>query len=483
MTLTFAQLASANSRDVCAPSSDPNTAWCLAKVQTDAYGVRPTLAGPSGLGPADLTSAYSVPSSGTSTGIIAVVDAFDNPNVEADLATYRSTFGLPPCTTANGCFKKVNQRGASSPLPAPDSGWASEMAIDTQLASAICPACRILLVEADGATMADLGAAVVMAVRLGASVVSNSWGGIESAESVDYDRAYFTHDGVTIFASSGDQGYSQGALFPAAGTRVIGVGGTTLARASNARGWTETVWGGSDTASPGTGSGCSSYIARPSWVDPVATPRCAKKTVNDVAAVADPRTGVAIYNTYEGAGWAVYGGTSLGPPIVAAMFVLAGKGAAGGSLIWKNRAAFLDITAGTNANGSPSGGVTCDPGADNLCNAVAGFDAPSGWGTPIASALRDVPFDAGPPPDADPPEDAGPSDAGADAILDAGTDAGTPIPKSDAGNGREPAPTNPADGSSGGSCTIAEPGAASAGASALACALSLLLLRRRRGSR
>src|SRR2546423_4261588 len=134
-------------------------------------------AAPSGIGPGDLQSAYKLPSgSGGAGQTVAISDAFDNPNAEADLAVYRSQFGLPPCTTANGCFRKVNQNGAASPLPRSDTGWAGEIALDVDMVSAVCPSCKILLVESNQPDN-SLFTAIDTAARLGAKFLSNRWGG------------------------------------------------------------------------------------------------------------------------------------------------------------------------------------------------------------------------------------------------------------------------------------------------------------------
>src|SRR5438067_1688274 len=211
-------------------------------------------------------------------------------------------WGRTACTTANGCFRKVNQNGAASPLPSPDSGWASEISLDLDMVSAVCPNCHLLLVEANSSFDSDLFTAEDEAVALGAKYVSNSWGGSEwSGQSTD--DAHFNHPGVVITASSGDNGV--GASYPATSRYVTAVGGTSLSRASNTRGWTESAWSGA-------GSGCSAYDAKPSW-QTVST-ACASRAESDVSAVADPYTGVAVYDTYGNPGWQVYGGTSASAP-------------------------------------------------------------------------------------------------------------------------------------------------------------------------
>src|SRR6267142_5666923 len=166
-------------RRACDKPAAPGFARCHAQVRVDANGITPNALTPSGYFPADLASAYNLPASGGAGLTVAIVDAHDDPNAESDLAVYRSQFGLPPCTTANGCFKKVNQSGATSPLPTPDVGWAQEISLDLDMVSAACPQCKILLVEANSTSITDLGAAVNTAAAMGAVAISNSYGGPE----------------------------------------------------------------------------------------------------------------------------------------------------------------------------------------------------------------------------------------------------------------------------------------------------------------
>jgi hypothetical protein len=381
-------------RAVCA-DAPAGYARCHARVRVTPQGAVKVFASPSGLTPADLQSAYALPTSGGSGMTIAIVDAQDNPNAEKDLAVYRQQFGLSPCTTTNGCFKKVNQSGQPTPLPTPDTGWAGEIALDLDMASAACPSCKILLVEANSASMSDLGAAVNAAVKLGANVVSNSYGGSEDSSAPTTDQQYFNHAGVTITASSGDGGY--GVEYPAASKYVLAVGGTSLTKASNTRGWSEKAWSGA-------GSGCSKYETKPSFQTDTG---CGKRTVADVSAVADPNTGVAVYNTYGGSGWAVYGGTSASSPLVAAILALTGKANVGNGWPYAHTGAFFDVTSGSNGS--------C--GGSYLCTGTAGYDGPTGLGTPngalIASGGGGGGGDAG--------TDSGGGDSGGG---DAGTDSG-----------------------------------------------------------
>ncbi len=326
----------------------------------------------SGYGPSDLDSAYNVPTTLGSGKTVAIVDAYDDPNAASDLSTYRSNFGLPACTTANGCFTKVNQNGAASPLPAANTGWSSEIMLDLEMVSAICPQCHILLVEASSPTTANLGTAVDTAVSKGAVAVSNSYGGSESSNEASYDTSYYKHPGVAIVASSGDGGYTR--EYPAASPYVTAVGGTNLTRTSNSRGWTESVW--STSSSEGAGSGCSAYEAKPSFQTDTG---CSRRTIADVSAVADPATGVAVYDSYGSGGWTVFGGTSVASPIIGAMYALANSPAPSAypnSYPYADPGALYDVTTGHTA--------TCSPAY--LCTGEVGYDGPTGLGTPNGAA-------------------------------------------------------------------------------------------------
>ncbi|KPI15789.1 hypothetical protein OK074_8525 [Actinobacteria bacterium OK074] len=337
-----------------------------------APAVNPKATTPSGFGPTSLWSAYGLTSAAAANGAgetIAIVDAYDDPNAAADLATYRSYYGLPACTVANGCFKKVSQTGSTTSLPSADAGWAEEESLDVDMASAICPLCKIDLVEATSATMASLGTAVNEAVTLGAKFISNSYGGSESSSDTSYDTSYFNHPGVAITVSSGDEAY--GSEYPAASKYVTSVGGTALKTSSTTRGWTETVWKTSSTE--GTGSGCSSYDAKPTWQTDTS---CTKRMIADVSAVADPATGVAVYDSYGiTAGWYTFGGTSVSSPIIASVYALAGTPSTSSypaSFPYAHTSALNDVTSGNNG--------TCS--VAYYCTAETGYDGPTGLGTP-----------------------------------------------------------------------------------------------------
>jgi len=356
-------------RRVCRENSAVGTAACDAHVVTKADGVTPAASTSyvSGYAPADVQQAYSLSALVGSGGVgrtVAIVDAYDNPNVEGDLAVYRTKFNLGTCASTDGCFRKVDQRGGTA-FPVGDVGWGEEIALDVEMVSTACPKCHILLVEADTASIANLGAAVNEAVALGANAVSNSYGAGEFSSERGAD-AYYTHPGVAITASSGDSGY--GVEYPAASPAVTAVGGTSLNRSSSPRGFAESAWSGA-------GSGCSRFEPKPSFQHDSG---CSKRAVADVSAVADPSTGVAVYDSYGskgGANWYVFGGTSVASPLVAAVFGLAGGSPAVGSE-YGHTSALFDVVGGTNGRCRGS----------YLCTAVAGYDGPTGLGTPNGTA-------------------------------------------------------------------------------------------------
>jgi hypothetical protein len=359
------------SKNSC-PAVAKGQARCLAiwhsipqpKVKKDAQGKALPTPPSYGLSPADVQAAYQLPKTGGTNQTVGIVDAYNNPNAEKDLAVYRATWKLPACTTANGCFRKVNQRGGTK-MPKGDAGWGSEIALDIQAVSAVCPSCKILLVAADDNEDASLGAAENMAVKLGADVVSNSFGGTESKDTGALNAKYYTHPGVPILAASGDDGFTD-SIYPSAFSNVWAVGGTSLLHTAKA-GWTETAW-------TGAGSGCSAWSAKPAWQKDA---NCAYRTSSDVSAVADPDTSLAVYDTYgeNYEGWTAIGGTSLATPLVAGMIGLAGNAPAvvSPSYAYAHRSGLHDVVGGSNGD---------DCGGDYLCTAVKGYDAPTGLGSP-----------------------------------------------------------------------------------------------------
>jgi hypothetical protein len=367
---------------------------CLSVIKSGKRAAfQPDLINPFAYRPADLQKAYNLvaASKGRGKGMtVAIVDGGNDPDAAANLAAYRKEWGLPACSTATGagCLVKVNQNGKASPLPIadPTGSWEVEESLDLDMVSAICPNCRILLVEAgfDAANIpeqynpgiAQFSAAENSAVALGAKFVSNSWGGPESFADLAYNSA-FRHPGVAITVAAGDEGY--GVSYPASTQFVTSVGGTTLVPAKGtSRGWTESAWSG-------TGSGCSAVQAKPVWqaVDDTSPDGCLTRTDNDVSAVADPNSGVWIYDTYPYLGqaldWESVGGTSAASPIIASVYALAGKPKAGtypaSYLYQKGHPAHLyGATGGTNG--------WCESFRAYLCHGETGYDAPTGLGTP-----------------------------------------------------------------------------------------------------
>ena len=346
-------------RNVCsAPAA--GYAACQSKLVTTASGATPAASAPGGYNPVDIRSAYNLTSSSSGGRTVAIVDAYNAATAEADLGVYRAQFGLSACTTANGCFRKVNQTGGSS-LPSNNASWGQETSLDLDMVSATCPDCKILLVEATSASFANLGAAVNYAAGQGVAAISNSYGGSDSAQTSAYN-----HQGIAITASTGDSGY--GVSSPASFDSVIAVGGTSLNKASGTtRGWSETAWSGA-------GSGCSSQNAKPSWQ--TSATQCSGKAVADVSAVANPSTGVSVYDStpYNGAsGWLVFGGTSVSSPVVASVYALGGNTSGyPASYTWAHTSGLYDVTSGSNGSCSPS----------VWCTAGPGWDGPTGLGTP-----------------------------------------------------------------------------------------------------
>jgi Ricin-type beta-trefoil lectin domain len=352
-------------------------------VEPFTHGTSPTV-NPSGYGRADLVSAYNLPATGSGQ-TVAIVDAYDNPNAAANLATYRAQYGLPSCTSTDGCFLKVSQTGTTRYPPVDSSGgWEVEESLDVDMVSAVCPRCHIDLVEANSDSLNDLGTAVDEAVALGAKYVSNSYGVGEFSGENGYDT-YYNHPGVAVTAAAGDSGY--GVSYPAASPDVVAVGGTSLTyTGSGARGWSETGWG-SPSGGAGTGSGCSAYESKPSWQTDKG---CSHRTVADVSAVADPGSGLAMYDTYPSTygidGWGVVGGTSAASPIIASVYALAGTPAPGSypaAYLYQQHgsAAINDVTSGANGPCSPA----------YLCTTETGYDGPTGWGTPEGVAAFRAP--------------------------------------------------------------------------------------------
>jgi hypothetical protein len=394
---------------------------------------------PNGLAPANLLSAYgATAATPPSTQTIALVDAYDDATIAADLEVFSKQFGLPPCSEVNGCFRKVNQNGKAGPLPAwsgeKERGWAQEIATDVEVTHGVCQDCKILLVEAKSNKNSDLYAAVQTAAALGATEISNSYGGQEGST----DSAAFNQPGIVITASSGDDGYldwfsAEPAAYPnypASSPHVVGVGGTRLTLSGAGTWESETVWNDGGANSLGllegagaSGGGCSGHFLADSWQQSTANWSAVgcggARAVTDVSADGDPYSGVAVYDSTETPsgekGWAVIGGTSVASPIIASLFALAG-GAQGvaypAQLLYENLqqnpASLHDVTAGSNGEclkkfhkSTGASGCTSAEDAQNscpgslICLAAPGYDGPSGVGTPSALAAFRAPGGGG----------------------------------------------------------------------------------------
>ncbi len=351
---------------VCLPAGI-GEARCHAQVIVNEHGKPLATTAPTGYGPAQFLGAYGLTGIAASTQTIAIVDAYDHPNILSDLNNYSRYYNIPEledCSVVSSapCFRKVDQKGGSS-YPTGTS-WALEIALDVEIAHAMCQNCNITLVEANSNSYADLMTAVDYAVGH-ATVVSNSYGSNEFRGETAYDY-HFNKPGIAITFSSGDNGY--GAQYPAASKYVTAVGGTTL-ELSNTSYVSETAWSGA-------GSGCSRYELKPTFQH---DPGCAKRTIADVSADADPYTGAAVYDSLSG-GWIQVGGTSLSSPLIAGVYALAGGvpfGTYGNSIPYAkyNYATNLhDIIGGSNGG--------CARRYPYLCTAVSGYDGPTGLGTP-----------------------------------------------------------------------------------------------------
>ena len=316
---------------------------------THASGAPSAVVGDFGYSPENLHSAYQLPTSAAGTQTIALVDAYNDLTAEADLAAYSKEFGLPECTAASGCFKKVNQNGEAANLPFPQTqadltsaevlcregekrrfptlaqeeacnlvnesdGWGVEISLDIETAHGICQNCHIVLVEAETPTYTDLETAEESAARLGVDEISNSWGGPECVRGLGCteDSSTFNHPGIVITAAAGDRGYlnwleqspAPYANFPASSPQVVAVGGTNLSLGPQGEWAGETVWndgGESEGLKEGYGAGgggCSVQFTAQPWQQSVSDwsdVGCGDgRAVADVSADADPYTGVAV---------------------------------------------------------------------------------------------------------------------------------------------------------------------------------------------
>jgi subtilase family serine protease len=361
-----------SSKLVCGVSHSSRYAQCFARVVTDANGrvlVSPQV---SGYGPSEFHSAYNLPTTVSGNHTIAIVDAFANPNVLADLNHYNAQFGLPTFPKCNkthktACLDVRNQFGQKKPLPAGNTGWGLEIALDVQVAHAICQNCKIALYEANSNSFANLGTAVNTAASRGADAISNSYGSFQFDCGTD---SHYNHPNIAVTVSAGDSGF--GIACPANQNTVVAVGGTTLNLNGSGGYLSESVWNG-------TGSGCSGVINAQSWQTSAtnwAAIGCGtKRGMNDVSADADPNTGAAVYDSYGQGGWVEVGGTSLSSPLIAGVYALAANAstwAYPAQSVYLSPGSLHDVTTG--ANGSCSHSLQCHAGA--------GYDLPTGIGSP-----------------------------------------------------------------------------------------------------
>jgi subtilase family serine protease len=363
------QIATGNFIPAC-PTLVFHEARCLAIGLKDLSRAPHFATQPPGFGPSQLQAAYNTTDDAKNNkgGLVVVVEAGGDPHLESDLAVYRKTFGLPACIRATGCLKIVNQDGHLHPLPPVIDGWLAEQSLDVDMVSANCPNCKIMVVQAH----TSLGIAEITAARANPVAISNSWGGEEFPGEKPSEHRLFDHPGIAITASSGDGGY--GVIFPSAANTVTAVGGTSLyVDSGSKRGYRETVWNG-------TGSGCSEYIPETKWQEPIEEKNggCTKRITSDVAYIADPNTGVSVYESIPGdgenPGWQVWGGTSVGSPAIAAIYALSGdtKGIPA-SISYAETSHLYNITEGSNGSCSPY---------DYLCTGEEGYNGPTGNGTP-----------------------------------------------------------------------------------------------------
>ena len=445
------------------PRPKPGRATCFALVRVPVSaaaaaqpGVRPFRVGDGalesgpagGLTPEQIATAYGFKGAGSGEGqTVAVVDAYDDPNIEADLGAFDTYYGIAPCTKANGCFEKVGQTGKANVLPKADKeGWSVEISLDVEMVHSTCPKCHVLLVEANNPEFSNLAVAVNEAVKLGATEVSNSYGGPEGSLG-STEKAAYSHPGVVIAAATGDEGYNDWTYInpleevegeyreylellkkeadrpnmPASLPSVVAVGGTSLYLTEEGKREAETVWNGNGPLDEAefegtTGGGCSTMFTAPPWQQSApgygATGCGGKRLTADISAVADPNTGFDIYDTDNcgpaceeygaGEGWLTIGGTSVATPLISGLYGLAGgaNGVSDPALTLYGHlgesSSLFDVTEGGNGfcddDGQACGanayfGLSVDCEGTTACNAAPGFDGPSGVGTPNSLAL------------------------------------------------------------------------------------------------
>jgi subtilase family serine protease len=349
----------------CTRTPAAGHATCFAKGLVNKKGVIPDASSPlsTAMSPSQIQAAYGLGGSNASGRTVAIVDAYGYPNLERDLSTFRSHYGLPACTTANSCLKVESQSGGSS-LPRFNLGWAQEQSLDVDAVSAACPTCHILVIEASTSSFANLGAAEITAAGTpGVVAISNSYGGGDYSDA-SYGT-YYNHPGIAVTASTGDSGY-QGASYPASSSYVTAVGGTTLHMSGTSR-VSESAWSGA-------GSGCSSYNPLP--IQSTFNTGCQDHAMADVSAAADPNYGglsTVSPSSSKSSSWSQWGGTSESSPIIASVYALAGGGYSNTTPYTQGSSSNLnDITSGSNGSCTPT----------QWCKAGANWDGPTGLGTP-----------------------------------------------------------------------------------------------------
>ena len=355
---------------------------------TGTSAASPVASAPAPGTPAYLQQAYDLSYLSETQGggdTVAIVDAYDDPNAESDLAVYRAQYGLPPCTTANGCFRKVNQNGAASPLPSGSAGWEQEESLDLDAVSALCPNCHLVLVESSDNSTANLDAGIAAAQSLGANQISNSWSANSSTAT-----GVGIFPGQTVVAATGDHGYPGAGTdaYPAAFPGVTAAGGTTLSAANtagNLRGFSESAW---SLNSSGTGwggtSGCDLNELKPAWQSDTG---CTGRAYADLSADANPNTGLTVYDSGSG-GWLQMGGTSLATPLIAAFEAVTGVNGTSAQWAYADSAGLNDPTTGSTG--------TCAGAIAYICNAQAGYDGPTGIGSISGAIVTGAPGVGGP---------------------------------------------------------------------------------------
>ena len=308
---------------------------------------------------------------------IAIVDAYNDPDIQSDLNTFDTEFGLPSTT-----ISVVNETGGSKlPSADPTGGWEVEESLDVEWAHAMAPGANIMLVEASSASLSDLLTAVSYASQH-ANVVSMSWGSSEFSGETS-DDSYFNAPGVAFVVASGDTGAP--AEWPATSPNVLGVGGTSLTLNSSG-GW------GSETGWSGSTGGPSAYEPQPSYQAGVVTQTSTARATPDVAYDASSTGTYAVYDSYPDEGetldWVAVYGTSAGAPQWSAILAIADQGRAANGLsalnsssaqqvmdiLYQNPGDFHDITSGTST-GNPE------------YSAGPGYDYVTGLGTPMVNLV------------------------------------------------------------------------------------------------